>query len=63
MQGIDWSDQEIRDILRRREAIYKHQPECPSCRSKQVQVMFQQKPARWRCRACKHQFISEPETT
>jgi hypothetical protein len=55
------NDREIREILRRQEAIERHQPKCPACASEQMQIMLKTKPARWRCRRCKQWCTSEPE--
>lgn len=54
------TNSEVRDILRRQEAIEKHQPKCPECSSDQVQIKFKGTPARWKCRRCNGWFTSEP---
>ena len=53
-------EHEMRDIDERREQIMSHQPKCPSCSSEQVQNIFTQVPAVWRCRVCRRGLESEP---
>jgi len=52
------TDLEVREILRRQESLQAHSPHCPDCASEQVQIIFKQKPARWKCRRCKKMFTS-----
>lgn len=47
-------------IVARQKVVYGHQPVCPMCSSPQVQVVRIDPPAGWRCRECKHSFVSEP---
>jgi transposase-like protein len=48
------------DAAARCDAIMTHQPHCPKCETDQVQIKSMDVPARWRCRRCKHHFVSEP---
>jgi transposase-like protein len=60
----EWlTDFEVTSILRRQEAIERHQPVCPGCNSSQIQIMNKKVPARWRCRRCRQWFNSEPKDT
>lgn len=49
------------DSAARCDAIMRHRPCCPKCRDEQVQIKSMDPPAKWRCRKCKHRFVSEPE--
>ena len=43
--------------------LMKNVPRCEECDSEQVQLThYKSSPARWKCRKCNHQFISEPLT-
>lgn len=44
----------------RRERVCKHAPECPKCRTKQVQIIDCRPLAKWKCRHCKHTWRHEP---
>jgi transposase-like protein len=48
--------------LARRDFVFRHVPHCPKCREQmQIQIMdYHNKPAKWRCRMCKHRFEFEP---
>jgi tRNA(Ile2) C34 agmatinyltransferase TiaS len=59
---IQISDEQMRGILKRRDALYKLQPKCSECGSDQTQLMGSQPPAKWRCRRCKYRFTLEPKT-
>lgn len=40
---------------------YEFGVECPSCKSRQVQlIQYFEKPAEWKCRVCKCKFDWEP---
>ena len=48
-------------LTARRERVKKHAPGCLRCRSNQVQLkIWQEVPAYWKCRMCKHRFVYEP---
>lgn len=54
------SERDVIEILDRRDVLYRYQPRCPECRNQQVQLMATEKPAKWRCRMCRHPFTDEP---
>lgn len=52
----DW----IETLHKRQGLLYRNIPKCPKCDSEQVQLLRLNKPARWRCKVCKHRFEKEP---
>jgi transposase-like protein len=51
-------------LSERREFLGRNMPACPSCTTKQVQLIDGvNKPAEWKCRHCKTKFTHEPEAT
>lgn len=55
------TDEEIDDILTRRDFLYFCHARCARCGSDQVQIIrVLPKPATWACRECKYQFDYEP---
>jgi transcription elongation factor Elf1 len=61
-KDYNWLDEWTRIVLKRRDFIYRNVPRCQKCNHEQVQIVDTAKPARWRCRICKHRFEYEPET-
>jgi len=54
------TDDNMRSILKRQEALQSHHPQCQSCHSDQVQLIRKNAPARWKCRRCGNTYDSEP---